>query len=1112
MLKFVFGRANSGKTEYIYESIAQDVVRGAAPVILIVPEQSTFDAERKLVARLGASGSASVEVTSFSRLADMIFEELGGEYGAPLEESMRIILMSRALDSVRASLRLYGRHAASAEFVQAVLLALDELKQTGLTAQEMLAVSRKAPTDSLSAMMHDFAMITGAYEGLLGENRMDAVDRLTMLYDMLADSDFFENKKVYFDAFDGFTGQQYKIIDRILARSTDVIFSFPADSGEEHEDGYGTFSNVKSAARRIVRLAQAHGVKQAPPVILDKSHFSGPAITALELNFAGLSNEVYTDETEEITVVSAGDLYDEVRYVARTIRRMVREDPTNRYRDFVLIARDISAYANALEAIFAKYDIPLFLDANRPAASLPLMTFVHASVSAAGRFSSEEIFRMLKSGLTPLSDDDISELENYAFIWNIGGEQWLEPFTLDPEGLNDGRRDADKSAEKLEYLNKLREQVTAPLLRLQSAVRSNRPRTLVRAIYEYIKQTGADEKLKRITDRFAASGDGETADLYRQSYDALMRLLGQIDQSFGDEQQPASKTLELLATLFAALDLGRIPQMLDTVAAGSAEKFRPGRPKYTFVLGMNQGAFPAVRSCGLISQANRAKLNDMDIKLDDCRLKSSVDESYLIYKILFSCYSGLFISYLRTGADGRAMEPSSAVTRVLDFVPNCRRLTIGGESALDADILETAADALELAAPYWRQGSAVVEAVKVCLADTPYADRARAMDKVDIRPDTSINKHSAKQLYGSRMTLSASRVDTFNRCHFSYFCKYGLKLTPLRRAEIDAMQRGTAVHFVLDGLMRKYGANYKNTTPEQRHAEVASLLRAHRRAILSGKETNDPQLDYMMRRIEALLCELSDRLQAEFAVSGFAPTYSELTIGFDKDDPVPALKIPLSDGEIHIVGAVDRVDTFTYDDRLIFRVIDYKTGARSFHLPDVLFGLNMQMLIYMTAIRRGGIDGAKVEPAGILYMPAKRSVAAGDEGRGDADKQVRMNGLIVDSDEVLAAMEPARGSAGRFIKMRFKSDGSPYAGSDTVSAADMDLIEDHVTHEIAKMGERLLAGEIDAHPTDGRDSAACKYCDFADICHSKDSEADKVPSMKNDEVMEKLREASEHGV
>lgn len=53
--------------------------------------------------------------------------------------------------------------------------------------------------------------------------------------------------------------------------------------------------------------------------------------------------------------------------------------------------------------------------------------------------------RLLKTGLTALSGDEISELENYAFLWNIDGSKWRRDFTENPDGLG---FDVTEKAEK----------------------------------------------------------------------------------------------------------------------------------------------------------------------------------------------------------------------------------------------------------------------------------------------------------------------------------------------------------------------------------------------------------------------------------------------------------------------------------------------------------------------------------------------------------------------------------------------------------------------------------------------------------------------------------------
>lgn len=62
--------------------------------------------------------------------------------------------------------------------------------------------------------------------------------------------------------------------------------------------------------------------------------------------------------------------------------------------------------------------------------------------------------RLLKTGLTALSGDEISELENYAFLWNIDGSKWRRDFTENPDGL--GFDVTEKSQEKLIRLNDIR--------------------------------------------------------------------------------------------------------------------------------------------------------------------------------------------------------------------------------------------------------------------------------------------------------------------------------------------------------------------------------------------------------------------------------------------------------------------------------------------------------------------------------------------------------------------------------------------------------------------------------------------------------------------------------
>ena len=149
--------------------------------------------------------------------------------------------------------------------------------------------------------------------------------------------------------------------------------------------------------------------------------------------------------------------------------------------------------------------------------------------------------------------------------------------------------------------------------------------------------------------------------------------------------------------------------------------------------------------------------------------------------------------------------------------------------------------------------------------------------------------------------------------------------------------------------------------------------------LVAGFENvRDPKSEFIITRISRSLKEVVRNISDEMKQSDFEPTHCELKIG--KDGEIPAVHFPFDSGDIILTGSIDRVDQYNG----YVRIIDYKTGSKSFKLPDILFGLNMQMLIYLYCVVRGE-NPSELKPAGILYKTAKRDTT---------DKGMTMNGLL----------------------------------------------------------------------------------------------------------------------
>ena len=160
------------------------------------------------------------------------------------------------------------------------------------------------------------------------------------------------------------------------------------------------------------------------------------------------------------------------------------------------------------------------------------------------------------------------------------------------------------------------------------------------------------------------------------------------------------------------------------------------------------------------------------------------------------------------------------------------------------------------------------------------------------------------------------------------------------------------------------------------------------------------------------------------------------------------------------------------------------------------------MLIYLyAAVRNGGLDDGKA--AGILYMPSKRDVN---------DTGMAMNGLIRNDSEIVSAMD--KNMSGEFVpKLKLNKDGTVSRQCTSfISDKDFSSIFDYIEKLMRETGNGIASGDIAASPLDGRDSPACKYCDYSAVCGREGAPCERVPDLKNEEVFEKMGEAPLNGI
>jgi ATP-dependent helicase/nuclease subunit B len=240
MLHLILGHSGSGKTQHIRSLLCERTKDGAHGMILLVPEQFSFESERAMLELLGPRDAGRVEILSFSRLVDAVFRVYGGVSGTRIDDGGRMLLMSLALEEAQDHLELYARHKESPALAAKLLDLVAECHQCAVTPADLHRAADKLPDSVLRRKTRELSLILDTYGTLVSRSFLDDQDDLTRLNDTLLDHPFFQGRIVAIDAFKSFTVQEQRILFHILSQAQEVYLTLCTDSLADKQGGMGS--------------------------------------------------------------------------------------------------------------------------------------------------------------------------------------------------------------------------------------------------------------------------------------------------------------------------------------------------------------------------------------------------------------------------------------------------------------------------------------------------------------------------------------------------------------------------------------------------------------------------------------------------------------------------------------------------------------------------------------------------------------------------------------------------------------------------------------------------------------------------------------------------------
>ena len=1076
MLTILTGRAKTGKSTAVLERIASR--SGERSQILLVPEHASHQAEVDLCRACGDAAGRYAEVLSFRRLSERVLSITGGGAQVSLDAGGKLLTLEKALIEISPELTVYRRPSRKSAFLRQLLDLFDELRCYDV-APETLYQRSQAAAGATRDKLRDLSLLYGAYESRLCRPGLDARDRMTRLCDRLEESGYARDKDIYIDGFTYFTAQERRCLSILLrqARSLTVTLLGEPDSREE------IFEASLRTLDRLRRLAEREG----KPVEVEVLKSTGAsALGHLERCFFGTAAP-YDGDASAVRIFQAGTIFSEVEHTAASIRRLLAEGKY-RCREITVAARNMEDYEAVIETVFERYQIPAYLSRRSDILEKPVLSLLTGVLAAVGGgYEYDDMFRWLKTGLSGLTPEECDELENYVLKWEVHGGMWLRDvdWAENPDGYGAAWTAAREA--RLERINGLRRRVREPLDRLARGLKEGETAAAkVDALYSFMEDLTLQDALERRMKAQAEAGRLQEAEETAQLWEILCGVLDQFVEIVGDEPMDLEEFTRLFRQVLTQYSVGTIPVSLDQVQVSGVARNDRHTARYLFLLGANDHVLPAPGGGGgILSQDDREELARLGLELAPSGMDQMAIELQNLYAALVQPTGGLTVSYPVADVSGAELRPAFVIERLLALFPSLR---VEREPADHPDRLAAPLPALETARP----GSALWRYFE---EEPRLRPRLQAMERAASLTRGALSPKAVRALYGNRISMTASRLERLRSCHFAYFMEYGLQARPRTPAAFDAPQIGTFLHFLLERVVRDVLSlgGFAQVDGDTLHALVRKYIDEYVQQELRNFQNRSARFRYLFARLKNLACAVIDQAAEELRCSDFVPLAFELSFGGGEEGDLPAVVISEPDGELRVRGKVDRVDGWLKDGRLYLRVVDYKSGRKSFDLSAVRMGLDIQMLLYLFALEKTGRSrfGAEIEPAGVLYLPARDDILSAernippDKLQAEREKQLRRSGLLLAEPAVLQAMEHEALTEPRYLPLRVNRKGE-LSGS-LASAAQLGQLGRYVENLLRDIAGEIRRGNIDADPCcRTEDDTYCKYCDWSAACHFQD--------------------------
>ena len=198
------------------------------------------------------------------------------------------------------------------------------------------------------------------------------------------------------------------------------------------------------------------------------------------------------------------------------------------------------------------------------------------------------------------------------------------------------------------------------------------------------------------------------------------------------------------------------------------------------------------------------------------------------------------------------------------------------------------------------------------------------------------------------------------------------------------------------------------------------------------------------------------------------------------------------DKDLHIrfKGFIDKILYNKFNGQTIVAIVDYKTGNPNLNINNSIYGLEMQLPIYIYLIKNE-IKDVKI---GGFYLQKILNNITDKEKKLDS---LKLQGYTNSDLDIIDKVDSSFNDSKIIKSLRTSSKGF-YAYSKVINDEEIDILNEIVETKIKESSINILDSKFDINPKEmNNEVIGCKYCKYKDICFMKPKDTITLKEIKN---------------